>query len=100
MTYSSGATIKTNDVVYAKDKVTMKVTLTFNDINDASLLPTAGVSISNLGITINFAQEGNANVNETTGEVANNKVYHQGDKITFNNEDYYVIVFCKINLIM
>ena len=90
--YSSGATINQNsDIVYAKDKVTMKVTLTFDDISDASLLPTAGVSINNLGIQINFEQEGNALVNETTGEVANNRVYHQGEKITLNNEDYWVI---------
>ena len=92
MTYSSGATINQNsDIVYAKDKITMKVTLTFNDINDASLLPTAGVSISNLGITINFAQEGNANVNETTGEVANNKVYHQGYQFSLNGDNYHII---------
>ena len=92
--YSSGATINQNsDIVYAKDKVTMKVTLTFNDINDASLLPTAGVSISNLGIQINFEQEGNALVNETTGEVINTKVYHVGDKVTVNNEDYWVIAY-------
>ena len=91
ITYASGTIIQTNDLVYAKDKVTMKVTLTFNDISDASLLPTVGVSISNLGITINIEQQGNALVNETTGEVANNKVYHQGTKITLDNEDYYII---------
>ena len=90
ITYASGASIQINDVVNAKDKVSMKVMLTFNDISNASLLPTAGVSISNLGIQINFEQQGNALVKDN-GEVADYRVYHQGDKITLNNEDYYII---------
>ncbi len=90
LTYASGATVQTNDVLYAKDKLSFKVTLTFNDISDPNLLPKSGVSISNLGIQINFEQESNALVKDD-GTVANYRVYHQGDKITLNNEDYYVI---------
>ena len=90
LTYDSGATVQTNDIIYVKDKISLKVTLTFNEISDPTLLPKAGVSISNLGIEIDFEQEGNALVKDN-GEVANYKVYHQGDKITLNNEDYWVI---------
>ena len=90
LTDINGASISVNDIVYAKDKLSLKVTLTFNDISDASLLPTEDVSISNLGIEIDFVQEGNALVKDND-EVANYRVYHQGDKITLNNEDYYVI---------
>ena len=91
LTYDSGATVQTNDILYAKDKLSFKVTLKFNDISNPDLLPKAGVSISNLGIQINFEQQGNAEVDENTGIVQNNRVYHQGDKITLNNEDYWVI---------
>ena len=88
--YASGATVNTNDILYAKDKLSFKVTLQFNDITNPALLPSAGVSIGNLGIEIDFEQQGNALVNDD-GTVANNRVYHQGDKITLNNEDYWVI---------
>ena len=88
--YSNGATVNTNDVLYAKDKLTFKVTLQFNDISNPDLLPSAGVSIGNLGIELDFEQQGNALVNDD-GTVANNRVYHIGDKITLNNEDYWVI---------
>ena len=88
--YASGATVNTNDVLYAKDKLSFKVTLQFNDITNPALLPSAEVSIGNLGIEIDFEQQGNALVNDD-GTVANNKVYHIGDKITLNNEDYWVI---------
>ena len=90
LTYDSGATVQTNDILYAKDKLSFKVTLKFNDISNPDLLPKAGVSISNLGIQINFEQEGSALVKDD-GTVANYRVYHQGDKITLNNEEYYVI---------
>ena len=90
LTYSSGATVQTNDMLYAKDKLTLKVTLSFNDISDPNLLPKSDVSISGLGITINFEQVGSAEVGDN-GVVQNNKVYHQGDKITLNNEDYWII---------
>ena len=90
LTYENGATVQTGDTLYAKDYSIMKVTLTYADFSDASLLPTADVSISGIGITINYQQSGSALVKDN-GEVANNKVYHQGDKITLNNEDYYVI---------
>ena len=90
LTYSSGATVQTNDMLYAKDKLTLKVTLTFNDISDPNLLPKSDVSISDLGITINFEQVGSAEVGDN-GVVQNNKVYHIGDKVTLNNEDYWVI---------
>ncbi len=74
----------------AKDYAIMKVTLTYQTFNDASLLPSEDVSISNLGITVNYVQSGSALVKEN-GEVSDYRVYHQGDKITLNNEDYYVI---------
>ena len=90
LTYENGATVQTGDVLYAKDYAVMKVTLTYADFSDASLLPTADVSISNLGITINYGQSGSALVKDN-GEVANYRVYHQGDKITLNNEDYWII---------
>ena len=90
LTYENGATVQTGDVLYAKDYAVMKVTLTYADFSDASLLPTADVAISNLGITINYQQSGSALVKDN-GEVANNRVYHQGEKITLNNEDYWVI---------
>ena len=90
LTYEDGASVQTGDILNAKDNVTMKMTLTYQEFNDASLLPTEDVSISNLGITINYQQSGNALVKDN-GEVADYKVYHVGDKITLNNEDYYVI---------
>ncbi len=90
LTYEGGATVQTGDMLYAKDYVTTKVTLSYAEFNDASLLATADVAISNLGITINYQQSGSALVKDN-GEVANNRVYHQGEKITLNNEDYYII---------
>ena len=90
LTYENGASVQANDILYAKDYQIMKVTLTYAEFNDPSLLPTADVSISGLGITINYEQSGSALVNDN-GTVANYKVYHQGDKITLNNEDYWLI---------
>ena len=90
LTYENGASVQTGDVLYAKDYVIMKVTLTYADFNDSTLLPTSDVSISGLGITINYQQSGSALVNDN-GTVANNKIYHQGEKLTFYNEDYYII---------
>ena len=88
--YTSRASVQTNDVLYAKDKLSFVVELKFADITDPSLLPKSDVTISNLGITINFEQVGGALVNES-GEVLSYRVYHQGDKITLYNEDYWVI---------
>ncbi len=90
LTYENGATVQTGDMLYAKDYAVMKVTLTYADFSDASLLPTADVSISGLGITINYQQSGSALVKDN-GEVANYTIYHIGDKVTLNNEDYWVI---------
>ena len=91
ITYDGGAEINQNsDTVYAKDKVILKVTLIYKEFSDASELPAEDVNISNLGIQIDFEQQNNALVKDN-GEVANYRVYHQGDKITLNNEDYWVI---------
>ena len=90
LTYDSGASVQVGDTLYAKETNTMKVTLTYDDTVTASELPTQEVSISNLYITINYQQSGSALVKDN-GEVADYKVYKQGDKITLNNEDYWVI---------
>ena len=90
LTYEGGATVQTGDVLGAKDSITMKITLTYAEFNDASLLPTEEVTISNLGITINYQQSGSALVKDN-GEVTDYRIYHVGDKVTVNNEDYYVI---------
>ena len=90
LTDENGSSVQVGDKLLAKDYKIMKVTLFYQDFSDASLLPTADVSISGLGITINYEQSGSALVKDN-GEVANNRVYHQGDKITLNNEDYWII---------
>ena len=90
LTYDSGASVQVGDTLYAKETNKMKVTLTYDDTVIASELPTEEVSISNLGITITFEQSSDALVKEN-GEAADYKVYKQGDKITLNNEDYWVI---------
>ena len=90
LTYENGSSVQTGDILNAKDNVTMKMTLTYQEFNNASLLPTEDVSISNLGITINYQQSGNALVKEN-GEVADYRIYKQGEKIALNNENYYVI---------
>ena len=90
LTYEGGATVQTGDVLGAKDSITMKITLTYAEFNDASLLPTEEVTISNLGITLNYQQAGSALVKDN-GEVTDYRIYHVGDKVTVNNEDYYVI---------
>ncbi len=96
LTYDNGASVQINDLVYAKETVTMKVTLTYDDTVTSSELATEDVSISNLGITINFEQTGDALVKEN-GEVADYRVYHVGDKITLNDEDYWVIENSEVN---
>ena len=90
LTYDNGATVQTGDILGAKESVIMKVTLTYAEFNDDSLLATEDVSISGLGITINYQQSGSALVKDN-GEVADYKVYNVGDKISLNSEDYYVI---------
>ncbi len=90
LTQASGSSVNVNDVIYAKDHLTLKVTLTYKDTVTASELATSDVSISNLGITIDFEQSSDALIKDN-GEVANYRVYHQGDKITVNNEDYWII---------
>lgn len=90
LTYDNGSSVQAGDILAAKDSVTMKVMLTYTEFNNASLLPTEDVSISNLGITITYTQSGSALVQDN-GETSDYRVYHQGDKITLNNEYYYVI---------
>ncbi len=90
LTDENGASINVGDKLLAKDSKVMKVTLLYQNFSDASLLPKADVSINGLGLTIIYEQSGSALVKDN-GEVANYRVYHQGDKITLNNEDYYVI---------
>ena len=90
LTYEGGASVQTGDTLYAKETNTMKVTLTYDDTVTASELPTFEVSISNLNITIDYQQSSDALVKDN-GEVANNKVYHLGEKITINSADYYVM---------
>ena len=90
LTYDGGASVQVGDTLYAKETNKMKVTLNYDDTVTASELPTEEVSISNLGITINFEKSSDALVKDN-GEVADYKVYKQGDKITLYNEDYYVI---------
>ncbi len=90
LTDENGASIQVGDKLLAKDSKVMKVTLLYQEFSDASLLPTADVSIGGLGITINYEQSGSALVKDN-GEVVDYKVYHVGDKATVNNEDYWVI---------
>ena len=90
LNYDSGASVQVGDMLYAKETNKMKVTLIYDDTVTASELATSDVSISNLELDINFEQDSDALVKDN-GEVADYRVYKQGDKITLNNEDYWVI---------
>ncbi len=90
LTYDNGAAVQVGDTLYAKETNTIKVKLEYDDTVTASELASEDVSISNLDISVNFEQSGGALVKDN-GEVADYKVYKVGNKITLNNEDYWVI---------
>lgn len=96
LNYDSGASVQVGDTLYAKETNKMKVTLIYDDTVTASELATSDVSISNLELDINFEQDSDALVKDN-GEVADYRVYKIGDKITLNNEDYYVIANSGLN---
>ena len=61
--YADGTTVNQNDTLKSKETKTMRLRLTYKQFNDVSLLPTADVSISGLGISLTYIQDGNAKVN-------------------------------------
>lgn len=56
LTYADGSTLAENDALSAGQTEDLVLTLTYNSFEDASLLPTADVTISNLGITLVYSQ--------------------------------------------
>lgn len=56
LTYSDGTVIQTGDIISAGDSETLKLTLEYVAFDDSSLLPTDDVAISNLGISLVYAQ--------------------------------------------
>ena len=63
LTYENGTTVSQNDTLKSKETKTMKLKLLYQEFNDASLLPKMDVTISGLGITLTYTQDGNAKVN-------------------------------------
>ena len=61
--YDNGSTVSENDTILSKETKTMKITITYQEFDDATLLPTSNVSITGLGITISYRQKGSAKVN-------------------------------------
>lgn len=56
LTYDDGTALAVNDTLNAGATKSMKLTLTYNSNASAAQLPTADVSISNLGITLTYTQ--------------------------------------------
>ena len=56
LTYSDGTALAKNDALNAGATKSMKLTLTYKSTATAAQLPTADVSISNLGITLTYKQ--------------------------------------------
>lgn len=56
LTYADGSALAENDALDASQTEDLVLTLTYNSFEDASLLPTADVKISNLGITLVYSQ--------------------------------------------
>ena len=68
----------------------MKLKLLYQEFNDDSLLPKMDVTITGLGISLTYTQQGNAKVN-ADGTTPYVKTYAVGDQITVANETYHII---------
>jgi len=53
---SNNAAVAQNDTLNVGETKTMKLTLTFNNSNSTSVLPTSDITVSNLGITLLYSQ--------------------------------------------
>ena len=91
LTYSDGTTVSQNDTLASKETKTMKLKLLYQEFNDDSLLPKMDVTITGLGITLTYTQQGNAKVNADGTTPLAYDVYSIGDTVTIANETYYVI---------
>lgn len=56
LTYADGSTLTENDTLNVNETKDLVLTLSYNSFEDANLLPTADVTISNLGITLVYSQ--------------------------------------------
>ena len=61
--YDNGSTVAEGNTILSKQTQIMVLKIKYQEFNDATLLPTANVSISGLGIEISYTQNGNAKVN-------------------------------------
>ena len=90
ITYKGGASLVPNtDVLASKATQTLVVSLQYDNITDSDLLPKQNVTVSGLGITLNYVQDGTAKVNED-GTTPYNP-YTVGKQITVANETYHII---------
>ena len=88
--YAGGSDVAEGDTLLSKQTQTMVLKIKYQEFDDPSLLPTTNVSISGLGIDINYSQSGNAKVN-SDGTTPLIPTYSVGDTITLAGEQYYVI---------
>ena len=92
--YEGGANVAEGDTLLSKETKTMKLTIKYQEFDDPTLLPNTNVSISSLGITLQYRQKGSAKVNEdgTTPYVQTYAAYSVGDTISIHGDSYHVIV--------
>ena len=89
LTYSDGTTVSQSDTLASKETKTMKLKLLYQEFNDDSLLPKMDVTISGLGITLTYTQNGNAKVN-ANGTTPFDP-YPVGGQITVAGETYHIL---------
>ena len=92
--YEGGANVAEGDTLLSKETKTMKLTIKYQEFDDPTLLPNTNVSISSLGITLQYSQKGSAkvNVDGTTPYVQTYAAYSVGDTISTHGDSYHVIV--------
>ena len=87
--YDNGSTVSEGDTLLSKETKTFVLKIKYQEFDDPTLLPTSNVSISGLGITLQYSQKGSARVN-ADGTTPYDP-YFIGRELDILNEKYNVI---------